>query len=45
MRKQKAARPSNKRITERVYNGSFEPFEDPADYIDIRYVLKGRVIA
>ncbi|NGM81250.1 hypothetical protein G5B47_02355 [Paenibacillus sp. 7124] len=28
-----------------LYNGGREDYEDPADYIDIRTVLKGRVIA
>lgn len=38
----------NTRITrnvDRIYHGCFEEYEDAADYIDIRCVLKGRVIA
>ena len=45
MRKTKAERPTNKRITDHIYNGSFEPYEDPADYIDVKAALRGRVIA
>ncbi|MEC0167909.1 hypothetical protein [Paenibacillus graminis] len=37
------------RNTDRIYNGSYEEYEDAADYIDMRrgepYVLKGRVVA
>lgn len=33
------------RNIDRIYNGSYEDYEDAADYIDIRDVLKGRVIA
>lgn len=38
----------NTRITrniDRIYNGGYEEYEDAADYIDIRSVMKGRVIA
>ncbi|MEK5178474.1 MULTISPECIES: hypothetical protein [Paenibacillus] len=33
------------RLVDRIYNGGFENYEDTADYIDIRSVMKGRVIA
>lgn len=37
------------REIDRLYNGSYEEYEDAADYIDVLrgwpYVLKGRVIA
>ncbi|WP_342480455.1 hypothetical protein NST07_25920 [Paenibacillus sp. FSL L8-0340] len=37
------------RNIDRIYNGSYEEYEDAADYIDVRRgwpdVLKGRVIA
>lgn len=33
------------RQVDQIYAGGYEPHEDPADYIDIRSVLKGRVIA
>lgn len=33
------------RLIDRQYNGGFETYEDAADYIDIRNVMKGRVIA
>jgi hypothetical protein len=33
------------REIDRQYNGSYEEYEDAADYIDVRGALKGRVIA
>jgi len=33
------------RNVDRIYHGRYEEYEDAADYIDIRSVLKGRVIA
>lgn len=36
---------SNTRQPYRIYNGSFEEYEDPADYLALPDVLKGRVIA
>lgn len=37
------------RNTDRIYNGSYEEYEDPADYLDVRRAyttaLKGRVVA
>ncbi|MEK5395973.1 hypothetical protein [Paenibacillus sp. FSL K6-2859] len=36
---------ASNRLIDRQYNGCFEIYEDAADYIDIRNVIKGRVIA
>lgn len=47
----KKSSPNNDKYTvhprqvDRIYAGGYESYEDPADYIDVRAILKGRVIA